>query len=92
MATWRGPPTRVGRLIRRSLSKENSIPIAKRRSTTPTSARTSICSTSWTSRRPWGPATTPVAKNPTTTGIRSLWPAKMAIIEMRKMTMMSLRS
>ena len=26
MATWRGPPTRAARLIRRSLSKENSIP------------------------------------------------------------------
>ena len=58
------PPTRTCRPISRSRLSENSMPIVKSSSTTPTSARLSTRCTSETRPRAFGPSSTPATMKP----------------------------
>jgi len=85
--TWTEPPTRtVLRLSMRSLM-ENSIPMEKSRSTTPSSERASTSLRPSMMPRAWGPARTPVRRNPRTAGSLTFMKARMTMT-LRPITMM----
>lgn len=85
--TWRVPPAKTARRIRMRSVNENSIPMVKRRRTTPISASASTVVVSCTIPRAWGPATIPARRKSTIPGTFRREVTKMIAMERANMMM-----
>ena len=63
--TWIAPPARPEVPIAFSRRHENSSPIAKSKTATPSSAKISTSESLWTSPAPFGPSNMPASRKPT---------------------------